>query len=316
MQGSGLTHPAYQLDWNLVRSFVAVVNGGSLAAAARQMGLSHPTVARHVQLLEQNLGVDLFDRTSSGLSINEAGTQLAEAAVRMQKNAIAFEAVSDVVKTSTVGTARITVAEILAELFPALLRPLQKFNQTERLIELIISDQSLNLLDRECDIAIRHVRPVQTELICRRVGSLPFAAWASSGYLADVGEPTLDTLLQHWFIDGVTHTRFTDAVEKLSNPIPPARVIFRTDSVLAQRKAAQAGWGIAGLPVYLGEQTPGLFQVLATQPTFELEVWVVARPQVRHTALLKQVFDHVAAALQEFLNASATSTTLPVVTLG
>ena len=186
----GLTHPAYQLDWNLVRTFVAVVDSGSLAAAARRMGLSHPTVARHVQLLEQNLGVDLFDRTSSGLSINEAGTRLAEAASRMQRDAIAFEAVSDTVKTSTVGTARITVAEILAELFPALLSPLQQFPTSERMIELVISNQSLNLLERECDIAIRHVRPVQTELICRKVGSLSFAAWASASYLADVGEPT------------------------------------------------------------------------------------------------------------------------------
>ncbi|MCZ6618138.1 MAG: LysR substrate-binding domain-containing protein, partial [Gammaproteobacteria bacterium] len=226
-----------------------------------------------------------------------------------------FEAVSDAVKTSTAGTARITVAEILAELFPALLSPLQQFNTTERLIELVISNQSLNLLERECDIAIRHVRPVQTELICRKVGTLPFAAWASAGYLADVGEPSVDSLQSHWFIDGVTHTRFTDVVEKFGYEIPPERVKFKTDSVLAQRKAAQEGWGIAGLPVYLGEGTPGLFRVLETGPTHALEVWVVARPQVRHTFLLKQVFDHVAAALQEFLQQSAASTRPPVVLL-
>lgn len=310
-----MTHPAYQLDWNLVRTFVAVVDSGSLAAAARRMGLSHPTVARHVQLLEQNLGVDLFDRTSSGLSINEAGTRLAEAASRMQRDAIAFEAVSDTVKTSTVGTARITVAEILAELFPALLSPLQQFPTSERMIELVISNQSLNLLERECDIAIRHVRPVQTELICRKVGSLSFAAWASAGYLADVGEPTLETLARHWFIDGISDSRFTEAMEKFGYEIPKERVMFRTDSVLAQRQAAQAGWGIAGLPLYLAEATPGLCKVLETEPVHELEVWVVARPQVRHTLLLKQVFDHVAAALHEFLNAPAKPATSPVVVL-
>ena len=296
-----MTHPAYELDWNLIRTFVAVVDGGSLAAAARQLGFAHPTVARHIQTLEQNLGVSLFERSSAGLAINEVGSQLAEAAVRMQKNAVAFEAVSDAVKTSSVGTVRITIAELFAELFPALLSPLQQFNTARRTVELVISNQSLNLLERECDIAIRHFRPVQAELICRKVGSLFFGAWASRDYIHANGTPTLETMHQHWFIDsGKGH--FQQATERAGIPIPTDRIAFKTDSIVTQRHAALAGWGIVGLPLYLGAKEQDLVEVLRTDNLFDLDVWVVARPQVRHTLMLKQVFEHVSSVLNEFLN--------------
>ena len=75
--------PGYEVDWNLVRTFVSVVEAGSLAGAARALELSHPTVARHVQQLEAQIGVALFVRGSGGLALNEAGQRLAEVAERM-----------------------------------------------------------------------------------------------------------------------------------------------------------------------------------------------------------------------------------------
>ena len=77
-------HPAYNLDWNLVRTFLAVANGGSLAAGAATLGMTHPTAARHVQQLEGHLGMALFSRTAKGLKLNEAGLKLERAAREMQ----------------------------------------------------------------------------------------------------------------------------------------------------------------------------------------------------------------------------------------
>lgn len=293
MSGAGL-----DLDWNLVRTFVSVAEAGSLAAASRQLGASHPTVARHIQLLEQQLGLPLFERTSGGLRINEAGQRLAEVARRMRADAMTFESVSAAVRTTPAGKVRITIAELLVDLAPELLGSLQDFSgDIERQIELIISSRQLNLLEGEADIAVRHVRPAQSELVCRRVGGLPMAAYASAAYVEEFGVPDLQNTSDHWFIDGLTDQPFSMAVTRLGCVIPQSRVGFRTDSLRAQVRAVEAGWGIAGLPVYVGEAA-GLTRVMRDAPNPSItEIWVVARPGARQQLLLRLVFQQLAESL-------------------
>lgn len=288
------------LDWNLVRTFVAVAEQGSLSGAARQLGLAHPTVARHVQQLEEALEVRLFERTAAGLAINEAGLRLAHVARRMHRDALAFEAISESVRTSRRGTVRITIAEVLADLLPEVLADLRIGEEEgDRVFELDVSADQLNLLEREADIAIRHVRPEQSDLVCRQVGRIPMGAFASHAYIARNGLPTVATIASHFFVDGASQQRFAMAVERLGYRIPQDRVLFRTDSLHAQRRAAEAGWGVVALPVYMGAASPDLAPVLgdAGADDESLEIWVVGRPGLRQQALLKEVSDHLASAL-------------------
>ncbi len=294
MTGAGL-----EVDWNLVRTFVSVMETGSLAGASRQLGFAHPTVARHIQQLETQLGLPLFERTGAGLKANEAGERLAVVAVRMRKDAMTFESVSAAVKTEPAGKVRITIAEVLVDLIPGLLSDLKDFSgQNERQIELVISPKQLNLLDGEADIAVRHVRPSQSELVCRRVGGMPMAAYASAEYLGEHGDITTSNLDAHWFVDGVSEQPFSMAVARLGYSIPQNRVAFRSDSLQAQRQAVTAGWGVAGLPVHVGEDA-GLVRVLKDAPAHVTEVWVVARPGVRAQILLNLVFQKLSEALYE-----------------
>lgn len=295
-----MSNPGLELDWNLVRTFVSVAEAGSLASAARQLGLAHPTVARHIQQLEQQLGLGLFDRSTAGLKINDAGVRLAEVAVRMRKDAMTFESVSAAVRTSSAGKVRITVAELLVDLAPELLLGLKDFSgQVERQIELVISPFQLNLLEGEADIAVRHVRPTQAELICRRVGGVAMAAYASRDYVREHGMPTLADVDRHWFVDGVTDQPLSMAVARLGYSIPQSRVSFRTDSLRAQQKAAAAGWGIAGLPVHIGEEDPALVRVLEDAPAVIIDIWVAGRPGVRQQLLPRMVFQQLAETLYE-----------------
>lgn len=290
-----------QLDWNLVRTFVAVAEQGSLSAAARFLGLAHPTVARHVQQLEQALEIRLFERTAGGLQINESGLRLAHVGRRMQRDALAFEAISESVRTTPSGRVRITIAELLADVIPDLLVPMRDFSgSVERQFEVIVSPDQLNLLEREADLAIRHARPEQAELICRRVGSLPMAAFASERYIAEHGRPRLADASEHWFIDGASEQRFAMAVERLGHPVPQNRVVFRSDSMHTQRRAAVAGWGVAALPVYLGERTPGLAKVFDdVDEDVAMDVWLVARPGARQQLLLREVAERLGDGLEQ-----------------
>lgn len=304
------------LDWNLVRSFVAVADQGSLARAARHLGLAHPTVARHVQQLEEALRVRLFERTASGLVINEAGTRLADVGRRMRTDANAFEAVAESLRTTRSGVVRITHSELLSDLVPELLAPLlHSDTEAQRQFEIIVSSDQLNLLEREADIALRHVRPEQAELICRQVGQVPMAAYASRSYVARFGMPTEGDLQEHWFIDGASEQPFTMAVERLGYHVPQERVAYRTDYQYAQRRAAVAGLGIVALPAYVGDTDPELVRVLADPPTsasasqpaeVAVELWLVSRPGARQQRLLAEVGDHLAEQLQRRFGAALT----------
>ena len=109
-------HPGFSFDWNLIRTFVAVAEMGSLAKGARSLGITHPTAARHVQLLEEQVGFSLFTRTSHGLALNEAGARMVENAREMHVRALEFQAESDRVRTRPIERIRVTVSEVLAEL--------------------------------------------------------------------------------------------------------------------------------------------------------------------------------------------------------
>ncbi|MFK7915390.1 MAG: LysR family transcriptional regulator [Pseudomonadales bacterium] len=284
--------PAFDLDWNLVRSFVAVAQGGSLAAAARQLGLAHPTVARHVQLLESALGLVLFDRTSHGLTLTADGDRLAQQAGAMQREALAFERLSDSVREQPLSTIRITVAELLMELVPELLvSALGPGSAQPGTIEYIVADQQLNLLERQADLALRHARPVQQDLICRRVGGLGMVACATREYLQRHGAVGREQAPGHWFIDAAESSRFQQGAATVGFHFDDAQIRFRSDSILAQRSAMLAGWGIAALPAPMLSALPGVEPLFNGDVAVELDVWLVARPEIRNARQMKTVFD-------------------------
>ena len=159
---SGSPHPAYDLDWNLIRSFEAVASAGSLAGGARLLGIAHPTIARHIQNLEEHLGVALFSRTKQGLVLNSAGERLLRTAELMQEHALAFQNAADTLDARPVASVRITVSEMMAEILPHLALPsVLEADGAMPALEMIVTNDQLNLLDRDADIALRHARPDQ-----------------------------------------------------------------------------------------------------------------------------------------------------------
>ncbi|MFN2168845.1 MAG: LysR family transcriptional regulator [Anaerolineae bacterium] len=294
------------LDWNLVRTFVAVVDTGSLAAAARTLGLAHPTAARHVQQLETALGLSLFDRRPTGLVLNHNGDRLASVARSMLLSAQAFQEASLRVGGSSGAPVRITGSEFLADVFPGVLARLRETGGIQSSgpapgFDLIIASQQLNLLQRDADIAVRHVRPQQQDLVCRRLDGLPFGLYASESYLAARGRPQLAELAHHWFIDGASEPRFARRAARLGYRIAREQFAFRSDSFISQLNAACAGWGIAGLPVHVAGAQPGLRRVLEDAGVSELEMWLVARADVRTTPYLKAAFDGLGDQLNAFV---------------
>ena len=170
-------------DWTLIRSFLAVIEEGSLLAAAKRLRSSQPTLGRHMALLEQQLGLALFERTGRGLTPNAAALGLAERARAMADNAAAIGLAASGQADRPSGTVRITASQtVAAYLLPPLLRDMRQ-ELPGIAIEVVSSNAVSNLLRREADIAIRMVRPNQATLVARKIAEVGLGAYAPRDYL-------------------------------------------------------------------------------------------------------------------------------------
>ncbi|MCR9276394.1 MAG: LysR family transcriptional regulator [Pseudomonadaceae bacterium] len=296
------THPAFSLDWNLLKTFVAVARSGSLSAATGQLGLAHPTVARHVQQLETALDMQLFDRTSKGVILNVAGESVLAAVEDMHSSALAVRSAAEAAKAGVDSSIRITVADLMAEPMPDLL-PSPGDDPSGPNLEVIVAQDLLNLLERDADIALRHARPVQKELIARRLGSLAISAFASRAYVDRVGSLTPENTHVHRFIDG-PDGRLENELRARGFAVQSAQVSYRSDSLASQIGAAEAGWGIAAVPFHMARRRSELVLVNADSKPAYVDVWLVGRPEVRSNATLARTFTALGDAVSEFLATS------------
>ena len=293
-----MVHPAFDLDWNLVRTFVAVARAGSLAAGARSLGITHPTAARHVAQLEESLGMALFSRTAQGLVLNDAGVHLDQAARLMHESALAFQAKSDAMRERPVERVRVSVAELLAELLPdVMLSELRACADKTLTIDMMVTNDTVNLLERDADIALRHARPEQQELLCKKVGVLEMGVFAHRNYVAKHGMLTLEALSEHRIIDGLSRDYFCRGAAQRGLDIDVEQIVLRSDSVPCQRAAVSAGWGVAAFPLWMAEGETDWVSVFAEDEVIDIEVWLVARPEVRDSHQLRGIFSRLGEGL-------------------
>src|SRR5690348_4413985 len=108
--------------WDLYRSFLGVLRGGSLSAAARSLGLTQPTLGRHIDALETDMGVKLFTRSRYGLAPTKAARELAPHAEAMEAAAEAFRRAASGEAAETGGTIRLTASNMIGvEVLPPIL---------------------------------------------------------------------------------------------------------------------------------------------------------------------------------------------------
>ena len=295
-------HPAFDLDWNLVRTFVAVGQGGSLAAGARTLGITHPTAARHIQQLEERLGMSLFSRTGQGLVLNETGVHLDAAARVMHDSALAFQAASEGMRERPLQRVTLSVGDVLAEMLPELmLSELNRAAEQPLAVDMLVTNDLVNLLQRDADFALRNVRPDQQELLCKKLGSLPMGVYAHRDYVATYGLLTLEDIGQHRFIDGLSRDYLRRGAAERGLAIELSQIVMRSGSVPCKRAAVRAGWGIASFPCWMAEQEPDWVSVFAVDESIHMDVWLIARPEVRQNQQLFGLFKRLSESLAQRL---------------
>ena len=292
-------------DWALVRSFLAVLDAGSLMGAARRLNAQQPTLSRHVAELESQLGGALFERTGRGVTPTALALAIADSARQMQEGAEAMAQRVAGRAATTGGTVRITTSQVAAAwLLPRVLTDLQQA-EPDIQVELVVSNQLSNLLRREADIAVRMVRPVQGSLVARKLADLPIVAAAHRDYLARHGTPRLPAdLLNHRLIGYDRDDTIERGFARLGLALSRDAFALRTDDQVAYGRLVAAGAGIGFVARYNLAHWPGVEPVLPMLQIPPLPCWLAVHREIRGNPVVRRVYDYLAAAIPQALSAA------------
>jgi DNA-binding transcriptional LysR family regulator len=290
-------------DWDLWRSFIAVMDAGSLSGAARRLGIAQPTVGRHIEGLEAALeGGPLFTRSPGGLRPTRVAMALEPHARAMASAADTLVRTASGDADDVRGVVRLTASEIAAvEILPPILT---EFRETWPAvdIELVASNRLEDLLHRDVDIAVRMARPAQDALFARKVGAINLTFFAHRSYLQKHGEPrTMDELRFHTLVGYDRVRPLAAALDKLDFEVTNDIFALRTDSETTQLAMLRAGYGIGACQRQIAARDPNLVPLLENQFAFDLEVWVVMHEDLKTDRRLRLLFDHLVAGLKGYV---------------
>lgn len=285
-------------DWDHLRVFVGVAEHGSLSAAGRELNISQPTVGRHIQALEDSLGVRLFQRTVRGLDLTDTGRDLLEHGREMAAAADRLALAAAGREAAVSGTVRVTASAFVATLtLPEIIADL-RLAHPEIEIELVASDATDNLLQREADIAVRMYRPRQVDVITRKVSELSLGVYAANSYLSRRGTPReLNDLLAHDIVGYDRDETILQGFAAVGVDVDRHFFVARCDDQVAYWHLVVAGVGIGFSQVRIGDAEPLVSRVLPDFAIPPLPVWLTAHAGLRTNPRVRRVFDFLAERL-------------------
>ncbi|PXX93820.1 LysR family transcriptional regulator [Marinobacter vulgaris] len=280
-------------DWNRARAFLVTAEEGSLAAAARSMGMTQPTLGRQVAALESEIGFDLFTRRGRGLELTPNGIKLLEH-VRLMGDAanqfsLSASGKSDVIE----GDVSITASELLSTfMLPPMIKALRELEPGIE-IEIYSTNEQRDLNRREADIAIRSVRPTQPELIAKRLCSVRGHLYAAKSYLQQLGyPPSIAELNKANFIDTEKPGRLMTLLNSQGFSLTRQNFPVISNSHIVQWELVKQGMAITATVEEIGDNEPLVERVVISNlPLITIDLWIVTHNELRTNPRIRRVFD-------------------------
>lgn len=287
-------------DWNQARAFLVTAEEGTLSAAARALGLTQPTLGRQVAALENNLGITLFERVGRSLSLTQAGLELLEHVRAMGEAASRVSLVASGQSQSIEGKVSITATNVMATYhLPPLLKQLREMAPAIE-IEIVASNEVRDLQRREADIAIRHGRPEQPELIAKLVGETSAHLYAAKEYLDRIGRPHCPSDLADADFIGFEHPeRLLPVLEPLGLSLSRANFKLVSASGTVIQELMKQGLGIGIMTKQDAARLPELEAVLPKLAPIPVPIWLVTHRELHSSRRIRLVFDFLAEAFAQ-----------------
>jgi len=294
-------------DWNDLRAFLAVARGGSTLAASKSLSVNQTTVARRVESLEAALGVRLFERGQTGSRLTEIGRDLVAEAEKVERAASAFGSRAGAHQRGLAGTIKITCTETLANLTitPAIAQFRRQF--PEVIVEMVITDEALDIAAGEADLAIRSGRELPaSDLVARKLADHEFALYCSREYAANMGLPnTLAELKNHDLVSCEIGEIVLPGVAWMLAQAGGKAPVHTSNSLNNLTHAVRAGMGVAPLGCILADADPDLVRLTDCIPEASASTWVVTRRELKDTPRIRAFIDFLAPYVHQDLKARA-----------
>lgn len=287
-----------KVDWNQLRAFLETAETGSLSAAARKLGQSQPTLSRQVAALELALGVTLFERVGKTMALTTTGQELLVHARVMGAAAHELGLAAAGRSEEVEGVVSVATSDaVAAYLMPKILLQIRQAAPGIQ-VEVVASDGFSDLLRREADIAIRHVRPEQPELIGRLVRQSSACFYASESWVREHGLPrTAEEAVQHDFIGMDRAGHYLQHMRSKGLQLSSANFRSYADNSVTYWEMVRQGLGIGAIMEEIARETPGMVHVLEDVAGFPLPIWLVTHRELRTARRIRIVFDLLAEIL-------------------
>ena len=288
-----------EVDWNLARAFFATADAGSLSAAARKIGLTQPTLSRQVAELEERLGVVLFDRIGKRLRLTGAGQALLEHARVMATAADAMALAAAGKSQEVAGRVTISASDaIAAHLLPDIVARIRR--AAPKITVVVVSSNAISdLRRREADVAIRHIRPTEPELIGQLLFETTAHFYAARSWVAKNGMPGTPAELAEADILGFEPAeRFAEQLTSAGIAITPDRFRIVSENSVVVWEMVRRGLGIGMMLREIAERTPGVVRLLPDLPGTRVPVWLVSHRELRTSRRVGLVFEVLANELR------------------
>lgn len=281
-------------DWAQARAFLIAAEQGTLTKAADVLGTTQPTVGRQVAAFEHDLDMVLFDRVGRSLRLTEDGRAVMSIIQRMDQAAMDLIRLSDAHHSTLDGVVRLTASDIVsAFVLPDALSGLRDRAPNLR-IEIIARNDLQDLLRREADIAIRHVRPEQPDLIARKIGMRTASIYASRSFLDRYGHPTTrDDLARAPWITMADPAEMIAYLAPFGVTLRPENFTIFSDNGVVGWQYARQGFGLCIMTDEVASQAPDMVKLDAFM-NFEYPVWLVAHRDLHHSPRMRLLFDVLA----------------------
>ncbi len=291
------------MDWDKLRVFHAVAEAGSFTHAGESLNLSQSSVSRQIGALESSLNAPLFHRHARGLRLTETGETLFQTAKEVFAKLAMAEAMVSESRDRPKGPLRITTTVAFGSIW--LTERLREFIETypEISVTLVVSEDELDLLMGQADVAIRMTPPRQSDLIQRRLATMRHHAFAAPSYLNKFGTPhRLDELDRHQLIayDETIRPPYSEINWMLAagrDSRAPRRPVLRVNNIYGMYRAAASGLGIASLPDYLGQLARDLVPVLPEMEGPAFDIYFVYPEELRHSQRITAFRDFLVSSV-------------------
>jgi DNA-binding transcriptional LysR family regulator len=275
------------LEWEDLRLVLAIARGGTLVAAAAQLGNSHPTVLRQAAQLERRIGVRLFERSRRGYLLTPAGDEMVGVAQRVEQEVETLERKLVGRDMRPAGLIRLTTVDSLlcGPLTPLLATFRTQFPQIT--LEVASTRAMSSLSRREADVALRAGGQPPEHLVGRKLARIAVAVYQAHGPTRALakGLAAWDWLMPD---DSLSHLA---SVRWLEDRQLHTRAVFRADSLLTLAQAARNGMGLAILPCYLADADPMLARVGSPIGELASDLWLLTHPELARVARIRSFMD-------------------------